>query len=134
MAEGNVDLVRSIYAGWERGDYSNVEWADPKIEFAFVDGPTPGSRTGVAEMAAAWRDALSAFDGLRAEAEEFISLDHERVLVPTRNTGRGHASGVELGEMKTKGANLFQIRGGRVTRLALYWNRERAYADLGLSR
>jgi ketosteroid isomerase-like protein len=30
------------------------------------------------------------------------------------------------------GAALFHIRGGKVTRLVLYWDRERAFAGLGL--
>lgn len=48
-------------------------------------------------------------------------------------SGRGNTSGVELARMRDKGANLFHLRCGRVTRLALYWDRELALADLGLT-
>jgi hypothetical protein len=36
----NLDVVRSVYAAWERCDFSS-EWADPEIEFAFAGGPEP---------------------------------------------------------------------------------------------
>jgi ketosteroid isomerase-like protein len=132
MSQENMELVRSIFAGWERGDYSSAEWAHPEIEFVAADGPTPGSWTGLAAMAGAWREALSAFEELRAEADKYRALDDERVLVLMHFSGRGKTSGLEVGDIQMKGANLFQIRGGKVTRLVTSWDRERAFADLGL--
>jgi len=129
----NLDLVRSIYADWERGDYSSAKWADPEIEYVFIDGPSPGSWTGLAEMANALRSILSAWEGLRLEAEEYRDLDEERVLVLYRYSGgRGKASGLEVGQIRTQGAYLFYLRDGNVTKLVGYWDRDRALAYLGL--
>jgi hypothetical protein len=61
----NLDLVRSIYAAWERGGSSLVEWAQPEIEFVIADGPTPGSWSGRAAMTDAWRDFLRAWEEFR---------------------------------------------------------------------
>ena len=49
----NLDLVRSLYAARERGDWSSVEWAHPEIEYVLPDGPDPGHFKGIAEMAEA---------------------------------------------------------------------------------
>src|ERR1700682_3199471 len=85
----NLDLVRSIFAAWERGDWSSPEWAHPDIEFDIADGPEPGVRIGIAAMAESWREWLSAWDGYRIEAEEFRDLDGERGLVLNRYGGGG---------------------------------------------
>ena len=128
----NLDLVRSIYADWERGDWSSAAWADPEIEFVFADGPSPGSWKGVPAMASAFRDWLSAWKDWTAEAEEYRELDGERVLVVTTSSARGRSSGLGVGHIYAHGANVLDIRDGKVTRLVTYWNRDRALADLGL--
>ena len=133
MSQENVELVRSIYAAWERGDFSSVEWAEPEIEFVIADGPTPGRWTGAAAMGEAWRDFLGTWEEYRTEADEYRELDGERVLVLVCFSGHGKTSGLELAQIPTKPANVFHVRGGKVTRLVLYWNQERALADLGLS-
>jgi ketosteroid isomerase-like protein len=129
----NVDLVRSIYADWERGDYRAAEWAHPDLEYVIADGPEPVSGRGVAGMAAAWRAVLSAWRDYRATAEEYRELDEERVLVLTAFSARGRASNIEVAQVLSKGASLMQIHDGKVTRLVLYFNRESALADLGLT-
>jgi ketosteroid isomerase-like protein len=128
----NLDLVRSLYTAWERGDWSSAEWAHPEIEFVSADGPAPFSVSGVGALAEAWREFLDTWDEWRVEAEDYRVLDDERVLVLVRIGGRGKASGLEVDQMSAKGANLFHIRDGKVTRLAIYWDRRRALADVGL--
>jgi ketosteroid isomerase-like protein len=129
----NVDLVRSIFAAWERGDFRSAEWAHPEIGFVFADGPSPDSWTGLVEMAEGFRDFLSVWDAHRVEAEEYRELDNERVPVLNHFSGSGKTSGLELGQMRSRGAFLFQLRGGKVTRFVGYFNAERALADLGLA-
>ena len=135
MSQENVELVRSMYAAWESGDYSSAEWAHPEIEYVEADGPAPGSSTGLAGMAETFRDWLSTWEEWRVEAEEYRDLDDERVLVLFHFSARGKTSGLDVGQTGANktGANLLHLRGGRVTRIVLYWDRERALADLGLS-
>ena len=130
MASANLELVRSISAPWASGDFSSAEWAHPEIEWVIADGPSPGRWTGVAGMVEGWRDFLSAWEEWRVVADEYRELDSERVLVLFHFSARGKASGLEVGEIWTKGAGLYHVRDGKVTRLVLYWDRERALADL----
>jgi ketosteroid isomerase-like protein len=131
MASANLDLVRSIYATWEGGDFSSTDWAHPEIEFVIADGPAPGSCTGMAEMAAGFRDSLSAWEDFRPEADEYRELDDGGVLVLLRaGSGRGKTSGLDIGRMRTRGANLFHISGSKVTKLVVYLDCQRALTDL----
>jgi ketosteroid isomerase-like protein len=127
-----VQLVRSIWAAWERGDYSSADWAHSDIELVWADGPRPGTSRGLAGMAAEMRDLLDVWEGFRGDLEECHELDSERVLVLNRPRGSGKKSGLELGLLLSKGAQVFHLREGKVTRLVIYFDRDRALADLGL--
>jgi ketosteroid isomerase-like protein len=134
MSHENVEIVRSILAAWERGDYGSAEWAHAEIEFRVADGPAPNSRKGLSEMAQAYRDFLSTWEDFRTEPEEYRDIDDEHVLVYVRDRGRGKASGLEIGQIMgtENGAILFAIRDRKVVKLVNYWDRERALADLGI--
>jgi ketosteroid isomerase-like protein len=130
----NLDLVRSIFADWERGDFfSTGEWADPEIELVQVDGPEPGHTTGLAEMAAAWRKRLNDFTDIRVHAEEYRELDDTHVLVVVRSSGVAKTSGIDLKQIGgERSALLVSLRDGKVTGLGVYFDRDRALPDLGL--
>jgi ketosteroid isomerase-like protein len=128
----NLDLVRSIFEQWERGEYGSADWAHPELELDVRDLPASGSSSGVAQAGKLWRDFLGAWEGHQVEADEYRELDGERVLVLGHFGARGRTSGVEVGGVQTRGANLFHIRDGLVTRLVIYFDQEHALRELGL--
>jgi ketosteroid isomerase-like protein len=111
MSQAHVDIAKRIVEAFNRR------------------GPSPGSWSRLAGMAEGWRDFLGAWEDWRAEATEYRELDDERVLALVQMNGRVKTSGLQT---RTNGANLFHVRDGKVTKFALYLDRERAFADLGL--
>jgi ketosteroid isomerase-like protein len=128
----NVGFVRSIVEDWERGDFSSAQWAHPEIEFEIVGGPSPGSWRGLRGMAQGWRGFLSAWEEFHSVVDEYRELDGERVIVLAHRTGRGKMSGLELEHVKTMTGTVFHLHNGQVTRLVVYFDSNRALADLGL--
>jgi hypothetical protein len=51
--------------------------------------------------------------------------------VPLRISGRAKTSGLD---MSARAANVYTLRSGMVLKIVLYWDRDRALADLGLAR
>jgi ketosteroid isomerase-like protein len=133
MSQESLELVRSIYADWERGDFNSAEWAHTDIEFVMADGPLPGKWKGLAGLAEIAREGLDVWQDARITPEEYRLLDSETVLVLDHRAGRGKTSGLELPDIQSKGAHLFRILDGKVVKLINYWDRGRAIADLGLT-
>jgi hypothetical protein len=80
-------------------------------------------------MADGWRQWLAAWDSYQAKAEEFRELDAAGVLVLVRVRGAEGPAACRRDGV----ANLLHVRDGKISRLCLYSNRDRALADLGLA-
>ena len=127
----NLDFVRSIVAGWERGDFGSVRWAAAEIELVVADGPEPVDIRGLRATLEYWRKRPDSWRGSRLVGDGYRELNEERVLVIVH--ANGGRDGVELAHHGGGGAVVFTVRAGEVTRLGAYFDRERAFADLGLS-
>ncbi len=137
MCSANRDLLRSLYADWERGDWTALPTlADPEIEFVLADGLDPAGATGVDAMVRLYQ-GVSEHMGSAAHrgSGEYRELDDERILVYVHNRGRGRASRMEVGQLigTGQGANPWFIRDGNLVKVAMRWDRARALADLGLA-
>jgi ketosteroid isomerase-like protein len=124
MSEENVEIVRRVYDGWSRGDFSAGEYFDPEIGFELVDWPHPARSRGVEEMRRTWQTTLSAWDDFRAEPDDFIDLGHN-VLVLNSIRARGKGSGAEV---SAQTATVWTLDAGKVVRLALHWDTAQARA------
>jgi hypothetical protein len=74
---------------------------------------------------------LRGWTDFRAEPHDYLVLDGERILALVHNSATGRTSGLQLEQRSV--ANLFEFREGKVVRLVIYLERQRAFADLGLS-
>ena len=139
----NLDLVRSIFADWERGDHSSAEWADPEVELVIVDGPNPGTWTGLTAMAGIENETLrgrvgtekyfesldAAWEELRLAGGEFRDLG-DRVLWLGRMEGRGRGNGAPV---TSPAASLHDFRGGLIWRTCSFLDHSEALRAAGLS-
>jgi len=129
MSTENAETVRRIYEGWSRGDFSNAEAYHPEIEFEMPDWPEGSSAHGVEGMNRAWLSALGAWDDFRAEADQLIEADENVIVTVNRLRASGKESGAPV---DARTACIWTFDAGKVVRLALYWNVDKAFEVAGV--
>jgi uncharacterized protein len=131
MSQENVEALRPVYEEWGRGNFSpRFEVYAPDMEWGWsAEFP---DQAGVARdpelRSERLRRWLDSWEGWRVEAEEYISAG-EFVVVLCRYTGRGKGSGVDV---DVQGAHVWKMRDGKVVRLEIFSNREKALEAAGL--
>ena len=122
MSNENVELVRRVYEGWARGDFSQIDAFHPEIDFEMVDWPHQTRARGIEDMWRTWRGTLTAWDDFRAVPLEYVDCGRN-VLVINQIEGSGKESGAEVAAVT---ATVWTVEDGRVVRLALYWDTDTA--------
>jgi uncharacterized protein len=118
MGETALDVVRAMYAAWNREDFRGLpELLDPDIEYVNPpDAVEAGTRRGRAAFTRALTKTLEGWETWQMEIEE-VSAHGEDVAVVVRYRARGRASGVEV---EGRESALWTVREGRVVRYAWF--------------
>jgi ketosteroid isomerase-like protein len=144
VSQENIEIVRRIYASVDLSRPGSVstasvpsetlgEFIDPEIEWfgprEFPDLAEPHyGHAGVQRYLAEIAEVL---DDYRMVPERFIDAGEDRVLVFSREGGRGKGSGAAVETHLT--AHLWTLKDGQAVRMQSYWERTDALEAVGLS-
>jgi ketosteroid isomerase-like protein len=129
MSQENVELVRSLYAGWLRGEIG-IDKLDPEI--SMVESATlPGAASahGVEAVERYIQSFAKHWEQISFEPLEYIDAG-ERVVVVARLVGRGKKSGVEV---TRTWAYVWTLRGQKALSMVGYADRAEALKAVGLA-
>jgi ketosteroid isomerase-like protein len=130
MSQENVEIVRSLYDGWLRGDMG-LELLDPDI--SMVESATlPGAASafGIGAVRRYIESFSKHWDEIRFEPQEFIDAADDGVVVVARLVGKGKRSGIEVNRVW---AYVWTVRGSKVKSMVGYANRAEALKAVGLA-
>src|SRR3954451_5370423 len=127
----DLEVLRGVYSHWERGASTYWEPFAEHYVWKAVDAIESGEHTGIAEVSAAWRTWLQAWDGFSVEAEDLIAGSDGRYVVMQLFRGKGKASGLESEE---RSAAVATMRDGLIARMDGFWDRDAALQAAGVER
>jgi ketosteroid isomerase-like protein len=134
MSQENVEIVRRLAESFNARDFDSyyIDFFDPEVEWRTPpedpDAAIHRGRDAYRRYLEKW---MESFDGLRADVEEYVAVDDERVFSWARWSGRGRASGAPADWHL---AIIFTIRDGRVVLGQEFFDKARALETAGLSQ
>jgi ketosteroid isomerase-like protein len=133
MSQENVEVVKGIYAEWEKGNFqAALPVLDREIRFEvwMPDSNEIVVRHGFEDLDDFMRDWFGQWEGYRVIGDEFRSIGTDRVFVGGHQAGTGRRSGVEV---DSPGFAVWTFRAGKVVRLLVHYDRDSALEAAGLS-
>jgi ketosteroid isomerase-like protein len=142
MSEANVELVTSLQPG-PRADLvalfrDDESWSavakalepliDEGLESGFVGVAEQSRRVGIDGFREVWLEWLAPWESYRTEIDRVIDGGDD-VLVIVSDYGRKTGMAAEV---RLRGAAVWTVRGGRITRAYFYADRLAAVRDVGL--
>ncbi|HXF00912.1 MAG TPA: nuclear transport factor 2 family protein [Solirubrobacterales bacterium] len=131
MSQENVEVIRSIYEGFNRSDWDAV-FRDLPPDFELTTptrGLDPGRFRGREEGQAYWEDFFAPYKAVTVEPGEiFESGDQVVVFVGARLRPKGSTA-----EMEVRIGHLWTFQDGTAVSLRLFPEHEKALEAAGLS-
>jgi ketosteroid isomerase-like protein len=129
MATSNVDVVKSVVAAFNSGDFPvAMELLTEDVEFDWsrrmLDGEVVRGRDEVQRFLQGVREI---FEEIHIPAEELTDLGDGLVLLVGTARFKGRVSGLDV---EASAANLWTVRDGKVSRFRFYQTQEDALADV----
>ena len=131
MSRENVEVVRSAFAAFERGDMEALlRLIDEDVVITQADVPgLPAQQhghRGVLETLAVWPEQWEDF---RVEILRIAAAPAGKVIATVRDRGRGKQSGIEVG---MEFSHVFTIRDAKITEWQLFVQEGEALEAAGL--
>jgi ketosteroid isomerase-like protein len=125
----NLDLLRSIFAAWERGEFaSGIEPLAADIHYSAAQPEGQATASGRAEMSRFLRDFLASWGRYWIELHDLQELAPGRFLASATQYGRGRDSGAET---SMPAFIAIGFRGREIAQLEFFYDHASAVAALG---
>jgi uncharacterized protein len=130
MSQQNVQLLRTLFDGWARGDFgAGSDALAHDFVWRQLHGVVePGSHQG-ARAGEALRRIFEVYEDFSVKAEEYIDAG-DKVIVVARSHGIARASRLEMNQRL---AFVWTVRDGKLVDNVQNPSRHRALAALGLA-